>query len=226
MRSSVRFLGASTLAGSSHPARRAALGLGLAALLLSGFGFASTTLLTGALSGAAESPPNGSPGTGSTTVTYDSVTHMLTVAVGFSGLQGNTTASHIHCCTANPNTLTAGVATQTPTFSGFPLGVTAGTYQNSFDLTQASAYNPAFVTANGGTAASAEAVLVAGMLANKSYLNIHTVLVPSGEIRSFLTPVTTFEIPRPIPVLQASVMAALALILFLAGARYLVRRRR
>src|SRR6185369_9644625 len=146
--------------------------IGLAALLFSGASFG--TNFTGSLSGPAESPPNASPGTGSTMVAYDPATHILNVTVNFTGLQGTTTAAHIHCCTTLPNTSTAGVATQTPYFSGFPLGVTSGTYQASFDMTQAASWNPAFITANGGTPASAEAVFAAGMFNNQAYLNIHT----------------------------------------------------
>jgi hypothetical protein len=51
----------------------------------------------------------------------------------------------------------------------------------------ASSYNPAYVTANGGTTASAEAALAAAMAAGEAYLNIHTTVVPGGEIRGFLT---------------------------------------
>jgi hypothetical protein len=58
-----------------------------------------------------------------------------------------------------------------------------------FDLTQASTYNPAFVTAQGGTIAAAEATLVAGLLAGNAYLNIHTMMFPNGEIRGFLSAV-------------------------------------
>ena len=57
----------------------------------------------------------------------------------------------------------------TPTFPGFPLDVTSGTYANSFDLTLASSFNPAFVTASGGTVAGAEAALAAGLDAGTSY---------------------------------------------------------
>lgn len=104
----------------------------------------------------------------------------------FSGLTGNTTASHIHAATASPGAGTAGVATQTPTFSGFPLGVTSGTYFNTLDLTLASSFNPTFVTANGGIVANAEAALVAAMFAGESYLNIHSTVFAGGEIRGFL----------------------------------------
>jgi CHRD domain/PEP-CTERM motif len=157
-----------------------------ALLLFASLACASTITYTASLSGPAESPPNASPGIGFATVTYDSVTHLLGVNVTFSGLLGTTTASHIHCCTALPFTSTAGVATQLPTFTGFPLGVTSGTYSNSFDLTLASSWNPAFITTVGGTTALAEAALAAALNNGKSYLNIHSTVVPGGEIRGFL----------------------------------------
>jgi hypothetical protein len=138
------------------------------------------------LAGPSESPPNGSPGTGFATVTFNGVAHTLRVQVTFSGLTAGSTASHIHCCTAAPGTGAAGVATTTPTFLGFPLGVTSGTYDSTLDLTQASSYNPAFITANGATTAGAEAALAAGLFSGTSYLNIHTTNFPGGEIRGFL----------------------------------------
>jgi hypothetical protein len=110
----------------------------------------------------------------------------LQVDVIFSGLTGTTTASHIHCCVSPPGN--AGVATQTPTFTGFPLGVTSGAYSHAFDLTDTSSFNAAFVTAHGGTAAGAEAFLAAGLEGGQAYLNIHTNVYPGGEIRGFLTP--------------------------------------
>lgn len=138
------------------------------------------------LNGSSESPPNASPGTGFATVIFDDVANTMRVEVTFSGLLGNTTASHIHAATAVPGTGTAGVATTVPTFTGFPTGVTSGTYDHTFDLTLASSYNPAYVTANGGTIASAQAALGAALAQGRSYLNIHTTMVPGGEIRGFL----------------------------------------
>src|SRR5262249_10918988 len=76
----------------------------------------------------------------------------------------------------------------TPTFTGFPLGVTSGTYDHTFDTLSASSYNPAYVTAHGGTAAGAEAALAACLSAGGAYLNIHSTVDPGGEIRGFLTP--------------------------------------
>jgi CHRD domain/PEP-CTERM motif len=73
-----------------------------------------------------------------------------------------------------------------PTFPSFPLGVTFGTYLQTFDLNAAGSYNPAFITANGGTVAGAKATLVGGLLAGQTYLNIHTTANPGGEIRGQL----------------------------------------
>ena len=140
-------------------------------------------------SGANESPSNGSPGTGLGTVLYDSLAHTLALNLSFAGLTGSTTASHIHAATASPFTGTAGVATTTPTFAGFPLGVTSGSFANTLDLTLATSYNASFITANGGTTASAEVALAGAMANGKAYWNIHTSTFGGGEIRGFLTPV-------------------------------------
>jgi hypothetical protein len=139
------------------------------------------------LTGPDEAPPNASPGTGDALVTFDAATHQLSLSVTFSGLLGTTTASHIHCCVAPPGP--AGVATTVPTFAGFPLGVTSGSYGIVLDTLAASTWNPAFITANGGTTAGAEAALALGLEAGQAYLNIHTNIFPGGEIRGFLVPV-------------------------------------
>jgi len=158
-----------------------------------------------ALSGPNEFPTNTSPGVGKAVVTIDG--NFMRVQVTFSGLvpqtsaglPSGTTASHIHAPTAIPLSLTstAGVATQTPTFAGFPLGVRAGTYDHTFDMTQNSSYNPAYITANGGTAASAFTALKIAIAAGKSYLNIHSNAFPSGEIRGFLLPCPTITVSIP-----------------------------
>jgi hypothetical protein len=140
----------------------------------------------GVLSGASEAPPNASPGTGETTVTVDLTALTLRIDLQFSGLVAANTAAHIHCCTTTPGAGTAGVATQTPTFTGFPGGSTAGTYGRTFDLALSSSYNAAFITANGGTVGTAAAALGAGIDAGRAYLNLHTGTFPGGEIRTFL----------------------------------------
>lgn len=154
---------------------------------------AAPMLFRATLSGPNESPPNLSLGTGQADVFLDPVANTLQVNVVFSGLSGTTTASHIHCCTAVPLTGTAGVATVTPTFPGFPLGVSSGSYSQTFDMTLAGSYNSAFITSHGGTTALAEAALFGGIMANEAYLNIHTNLFPGGEIRGFLV-----FVPEPV----------------------------
>jgi hypothetical protein len=160
-----------------------------AALLCATTAQAAITVYGVTLNGASESPPNASPGVGSGTVTIDTIANTMAVSLTFSGLLGTTTASHIHAPTAAPFTGTAGVATTTPTFTGFPLGVTSGSYSNVFDLLMASSYNPAYITANGGTVAGAEAALLSSITSGQAYLNIHTTVVPGGEIRGFLVAV-------------------------------------
>lgn len=143
------------------------------------------------LDGPSESPPNASPGTGFTQVDVDSVAHTMHVHVTFSGLTGLTTASHIHAATTTPGSGTAGVATTTPTFANFPLNVTAGTYDNTLDMTLASSYNPSFITAHGGTTAGAEAFLFHSIAEGRAYLNIHSSVYAGGEIRGFLVAIAT-----------------------------------
>lgn len=149
---------------------------------------AHETQYTAVLNGTSEIPPNASPGLGLATITVDFDLLTMRVDASFSGLLGNTTASHIHCCTLTPGSANVGVATQLPSFAGFPLGVTAGTYDHLFDMSLASSYNPAFVTANGSVGLAFDA-LVAGMETGNAYFNIHTSVFPGGEIRSLLHPV-------------------------------------
>jgi hypothetical protein len=157
-------------------------------LILLGIGCAQAIPITytAELSGLNENPPSISPGTGFATVIFDDTAHTLFVEVSFSDLLADATAAHIHCCIDPPGNTS--VATITPSFPGFP-NVTSGTYSNTFDLTLASSFNGAFITANGGTPAGAEAALGAGLAAGQAYFNVHTAVFPGGEIRGFLAAV-------------------------------------
>lgn len=170
------------------------LGLLVFMAALAGAANADPLVFTATLSGANERPtPNNSPGTGFAVVSVDG--NIMTVNANFSGLVSTTsngspsgvTAAHIHCCA--PATGAAGVATPVPTFPGFPSGVTSGTYTNTFDLTLASSYNPAFINANGGTVEGARLAFLNGLLNGQTYFNIHSNAFPGGEIRGQLQPV-------------------------------------
>ena len=184
----------------------AALALAVAAMPAAAFSqFYATTL-----SGANENPANASFGSGAAVVTIDLALSTMRLQTTFAGLIGNVSAAHIHCCVTAPGNV--GVASQTPSFSGFPLGGTFGSYDNTFNMTLASSYNASFITANGGTPASAFTALVAGLDAGRSYLNIHSSFAPGGEIRGFLAPV-------PEPESYAMLLSGLALVGWMARRR-------
>lgn len=156
------------------------------------------------MNGGNENPPTPSLGTGTSLVTVDLDTLMMRVEASFSGLTGNTTIAHIHCCAAPPENV--GVATPTPTFPGFPAGVTEGTYDNTFDLSDSSSYNGSFITSNGDLDGALNALLD-GLANGEAYLNIHTEFRSGGEIRGF------FQLapePSSISLLLFGVLGALA----------------
>jgi hypothetical protein len=151
---------------------------------------------TAVLDGASESPANASPGSGFATVVFDIDAHTMFVDATFADLLGTTTAAHIHCCTAAAGAGTVGVATMTPSFLGFPLGVSSGSFTHTFDMTLASSFSAAFVSSpsyGNGSVATAEAALFQGLLDGKAYFNIHTAQFPGGEIRGFLQQ----QVPEP-----------------------------
>ena len=159
------------------------------------------------LSGPAEEPPNTSPATGLTLVTIDPAAHTLQIHANFSGLLGLTTVSHIHVINGpgDANTLdTAGpVATTTPSFPGFPAGVTAGTFDGMFNTLATGTYRAGFLNDSAAlhpaltNVEAAELELFEAIVEGRAYLNIHTgpnpatgaAGFPGGEIRGFLAPV-------------------------------------
>ena len=112
------------------------------------------------ISGDQENPSTGSPATGTLNGTYDESTMELIFSVTFSGLTGNTTASHFHG-PALPDS-NAGVQIG---LSGFPTGVMSGSLTDTVTLNE-----------------TQEADLLAGLW----YINIHTSTFGGGEIRGQL----------------------------------------
>jgi hypothetical protein len=184
----------------------------LAALLLAAGGAqAHTTLFSGTF--GPEAP--GATGTGTLLLEYDHDGHTLLIQATFAGLSGTTTVAHIHCCTAVPATGTAGVALASGSpanLPGWPAGAQSGSYTQLIDLAQTTSYTASFVTASGGTAALAEARLMANLESQNAYFNIHTSTFGGGEIRAFVN-----VVPEP------SAWALMAL--GLAGVGIAARRR-
>lgn len=181
----------------------------LCALLAAGSAAAASTSYYATLTGAAEDTPNASSGMGGSVVTFDLAAHLLNIDVSFISLAGLSTAAHIHCCTATPSSGLAGVASETPSFGSFPTGVSGGMYSMMYDTSLASSWNPAFIAANGGTTAGAEAAFSAGLNAGSAYLNIHSSAYPAGEIRGFL--ITAVPEPGQWGMLLLGLPAVLAL---------------
>jgi Ca2+-binding RTX toxin-like protein len=124
---------------------------------------AAVQMFTTTMSGTHETPPNSSDGSGSATVTLNDAENQILVSVAFEGLSGQSTAAHIHGPAAPGKTAPVVV-----NLLGFPTGVKAGSFKRSFNVA---------------------ADLVAALKAGKLYLNVHSVTMPSGEIRGQLLPV-------------------------------------
>lgn len=141
---------------------------------------AATITYSTTLKGANEVPSNASlaSGTAMFTLTGDS----LSVLESYSGLSAPATGAHIHCCSSASSSAMVAVP-----FSGFPT-TTSGTYSHTFDLTSSAIYTSGFLALEGGTAAGAEAALIAGFNSGLAYANIHDSSFPAGEIRGTISP--------------------------------------
>jgi hypothetical protein len=109
-------------------------------------------------SGNQENPPNPSPAIGTIAGVYNDATNTLHYTIAFGGLLSGTTAAHFHAPAAPGVNAPVVIA-----HAGFPVGVTAGTYTATEVLTD-----------------EQETQLMAGLW----YSNIHTTLLPGGEIRA------------------------------------------
>lgn len=157
------------------------------------------------LSGAQQAPPVVTPGSGLATLSLTGGT-LLSVNVTFANLTSGTLFAHIHA----PAPLGANAPVAVP-FAGFPVGVTTGAYNAVLNLDLGSTYEPAFLTANGGSVTAARTSLVSAMTGGLAYVNVHTATLPGGEIRGQIGQASV--VPEPgTYVLLATGLAGLGMI--------------
>jgi hypothetical protein len=133
------------------------IGIAAAALLGSVPAAAAVVHFTARLTGAAETPPNDSKGTGSAAASLDTTTKKLTWRVTYSGLSGPATMAHFHG--PAPAGKAAPVAVPLP--------------------------NPVTSPATGS--AILTDAQIGDLQGGLWYLNVHTAAHPDGEIRGQLT---------------------------------------
>jgi CHRD domain len=143
----------------------------------------AATFFATTLSGAKETIPNTSTATGFGNLTLSDDMNSVTLFLSWTGLNGGpATGAHIHCC-ALPGA-------NGPVAIDFgPPAVVTGSLARTYDLTLLSTYAGGFLSANGGTAVSARAALLAGLTSGRTYFNVHNVQFPGGEIRGQLVAV-------------------------------------
>lgn len=110
---------------------------------------------------------NASTATGYVYGTYNTANNQLDLTIVYNGLTSNITNSHIHAGAVGVN---GGVIVP---FAGWPSNTTSGSFTYS------------------GT--GLPAVNLAGFLAGNTYVNIHSVNFPGGEIRGQLIPVCSVD---------------------------------
>jgi hypothetical protein len=140
------------------------------------------------LKGVSAFPPNHSPGVGSARLILDFALFTLRVRADFSGLSGSVASARLHGLSPLPLVGFANPVTPAPSLPGFPLGVLAGAYDHTIDLSLASSYDPAFLAENGGTVSLASNALFAGLNEGRVYFCVRTSAYDAGEIQGFLLP--------------------------------------
>ena len=143
----------------------------------------AATLFGTTLSGLNEATPNNSTATGSGNLTLATDQNSISLFLSWTGLNGGpATGAHIHCC-ALPGA-------NGPVAIDFgPPNVVTGSLSRTYDLTLLATYTGGFVTANGGTAASARTAFLNGLNSGRTYFNVHNAQFPGGEIRGQLAAV-------------------------------------
>ncbi len=129
----------------------------------------ATTGFSATITGGQEVPPSGSPGFGNASFVLDNSQTNLSYSVTFCYLVGGLTASHIH---------QAPPGTNGPIIVPLNIGAASGLMCGSFS--GVATVTPAIVTA---------------MLNGQTYINLHSLQFPGGEIRGQIA-VNATPVPR------------------------------
>ena len=141
------------------------------------------------LQGFQEVPVVLTSGSGELRLTINEAAGTIAYELGYGGLEGNVTQAHIHIgqanvaggislwlCQTTASPAPAAVTATTPTCPGPNSGNVTG------NLTAASVIGPA----GQGVVAGQLGDVITAIRAGKAYGNVHTTVVPSGEIRGQL----------------------------------------
>ena len=144
----------------------------------------------------------GMGGIGPGGISYDTDTNVLSIDIlwgsdnGFIDLTGDVRASHIHGMTDDPAPAgflqNAGVLYGLDGLPGFDISASSGGFNGTVNIMQADE---------------------AGLLAGRTYINVHTASNPGGEIRGQL-------VVNPIPIPAAVFLFATGLIGLVAAAKF------
>lgn len=126
-----------------------------------------------------------SAATGNALVQLDLDLVTMRVVIDFTGLSGNSVTANLFVPT--PPSGVGDIIANVPSLLAFPAGVTSGTYDQTFDLTVAGSYNPAFITAAGGTVFDALQALHDAVEADSAFITITSTSFGGGEISGALT---------------------------------------
>ena len=129
------------------------------------------------MNGANEVPANTTTGTGTFTATLDTSTNVFTYDIAFTGLTSNVNNGHLHGPAAVGANSGTTINFNTLAGATFSFGAAAGTGRGTATLTPATQIT---ATISGD---SLKKLLFAGL----TYVNIHTVNNPGGEIRGQVT---------------------------------------
>jgi hypothetical protein len=163
----------------------------VALLLVAAPAFATVRNFTANLTGGQE--PTSSTATGQGTITIDDVSGVVTVNGTFTGLTTPSNNAHVHGLSP-----LGGPAAPVLFPLTFTSGATSGTFSGTGTLTGAN---------------------LTGALSGQTYVNIHSTMFPSGEIRGQILAVTSA------PAIPPWGLAFLTLSIAGAGAWLLARRR-